>query len=167
MTPFTKVPKNTFSPHTHLYAIGANNTLTSYHFFHRLGAATLDGTTSQTTTSECARATSATTLLVYNPYTQTQINFHLCIYNTPLSYSTELYTIHTFAQVCDQPGVRCGNELVKTKDLLTHELRVAQYILAGSFAIYIMSIGPKISYYTTALDQTLKNIPSTYKFKPQ
>lgn len=50
------------------------------------------------------------------------------------------------SSACDQPGVRCGTGAAKAHGEFTHILVFAQTLLAVSFALYIISVQPKVDY---------------------
>lgn len=54
--------------------------------------------------------------------------------------------------VCDQPGVRCGEEEIRWKTILKHTLAHSGFILSISLAIYITSVAAKSQFYKLSQD---------------
>jgi len=63
--------------------------------------------------------------------------------------------------VCDQPGSRCGEEVIRWKTMYRHIMVEAFYVVMASVALYATSIGAKINYYV--LSRELVFDMSAYK----
>lgn len=114
------------------------------YFSYRLGDVTHTATITWTITLECAQDS----LDLMKPFYSLCVLCCLSICDFRLSH-------HVRIKVCDQPGVRCGLEETKVKNLLNKEIRIGQYLVSASFAIYLFSIGSKIEYFRLAIDKAV------------
>lgn len=64
-----------------------------------------------------------------------------------------MYLGRTVSPVCDQPHIRCGRERVMAHSEMQYALSIAQMFLSASFAIYLISINTKITYWRTLLEK--------------
>ena len=65
-----------------------------------------------------------------------------------------MYLGRTVSPVCDQPGIRCGRERLMAHTEFQSSLSLAHMFLTVSFAIYIISITTKITYWRTLLEES-------------
>ena len=61
----------------------------------------------------------------------------------------------SYAQVCTQPGVRCGFEELRWRNIMGHEISVASTLLALSAAIYLTSAYDEVKYYMFEYDKAV------------
>lgn len=64
-----------------------------------------------------------------------------------------MFLDRTVSPVCDQPGIRCGRERVMAKAGFQNGLSLAHLFLSVSFAIYVISITTKITYWRTLAEE--------------
>jgi len=83
------------------------------------------------------------------------LQYGLC----PAFFSNEA----AFQPVCDQPGVRCGEGIIRDRAVFRHAVAIAQSLLSVSVAVYILSIQEKVSYYrlAAALAKAVASKPKT------
>lgn len=69
-----------------------------------------------------------------------------------LDFGTCLACVYNNAQnahppVCDEPGTRCGEEVVRWKTILNKTLVDSAMVAAASFTFYIITVAPKVKFY--------------------
>ena len=90
----------------------------------------------------------------YSPKTSIEsYKYGLC----PAFFSTDA----TFSPVCDTPGVKCGEGLIRDREVFRHALAISQMIVSVSFVIYILSIQEKVDYFRLATAQAKAVVSST------
>jgi hypothetical protein len=60
-----------------------------------------------------------------------------------------------YAAVCTQPGVRCGFEELRWRNVMGHEISIASTLVSLSAIIYLTSIFDEIKYYMFEYDKAV------------
>lgn len=58
--------------------------------------------------------------------------------------------------VCDQPGVRCGEEAVRWNNMFGHLRHEAFFVMMISFTLYILTVPAKTKFYLLSRDLVLE-----------